>query len=256
MAIAIFDSGAGGLTVLEAAQKILPNENFIYFADTQHVPYGEKSSQKVKQYIQEAVDFLAQKNPQALVLACNTATSLMLEELRQKKYPFPILGMEPALKLAIDQLDKNLKNRILITGTSITVKGQRLKGLIDRFVRQAKFKTIALPQLVTMVEKNDFNEKRILDYLNSIIPKENFQAVVLGCTHFSFFSKYFKKILGHQCLVLDGNLGTANHLKNVLETKNKSLNLKKNKIDFYFSGKINPAKEKLYRKLLAKLSSH
>src|SRR5947208_158274 len=99
--IAIFDSGIGGLTVLHQALKKLPTENFIYYADSKHVPYGEKSKEEVLEYVLDAAAFLVNKKIKALVLACNTATSIAAKELRNG-YDFPVIGMEPAVKPAVE----------------------------------------------------------------------------------------------------------------------------------------------------------
>src|SRR5437764_129738 len=99
--IGIFDSGIGGLTVLQKAIQALPAENFIYYADTVHVPYGSKSKEEVRKYILEAASFLDAVGIKALVLACNTATSITVNELRTQ-YAFPVIGMEPAVKPAVE----------------------------------------------------------------------------------------------------------------------------------------------------------
>ena len=102
MRIAIFDSGIGGITVLAEALKQLPQEDYVYYADTLHVPYGEKTKQQVRNYIFKAVDFLAGTGIKALVVACNTATSIAVNDLRQR-HSFPVIGMEPAVKPAVQR---------------------------------------------------------------------------------------------------------------------------------------------------------
>lgn len=91
MRIGFFDSGIGGLTVLHQALKLLPQEDYLFYADTDHVPYGEKTKDEVREYILQAVDFMASQHIKALVVACNTATSIVIEELRQR-YDFPVSG--------------------------------------------------------------------------------------------------------------------------------------------------------------------
>ena len=99
--IGVFDSGIGGLTVLKKIIEILPNEKYIYYADTDNVPYGTKPKDEVKKYINQAVEFLISKNVKAIVVACNTATSIAVKELREK-YTIPIIGIEPAAKPAVE----------------------------------------------------------------------------------------------------------------------------------------------------------
>ncbi|TWH29418.1 glutamate racemase [Bacillus subtilis J22] len=108
MKIGFFDSGIGGMTVLYEAIKVLPYEDYIFYADTLNVPYGEKSKGKVKEYIFNAAEFLASQNIKALVIACNTATSIAIEDLR-RNFDFPIIGIEPAVKPAINKCTEEKK---------------------------------------------------------------------------------------------------------------------------------------------------
>lgn len=114
MQIAFFDSGIGGLTVLHQARRKMPQENFLYYADTDHVPYGRKTKVEIRRYVQEAVDFIAQQDVKALVVACNTATSVAIQACGAR-YSFPIFGMEPAVKPAVN--DTSCTKRILVTAT-------------------------------------------------------------------------------------------------------------------------------------------
>jgi glutamate racemase len=256
MKIAIFDSGAGGLSVLNTFLKLNCQANFIYFADTDKVPYGEKSPSLVAQYIIDNVSFLAKKNIDALVIACNTATSLAIDELRnQNKFKFPIFGMEPAVKLAIDSLKNKNSVNILITASAITANSRQLKQLQKRFNKQANFETCVLGELVRFVENNQLNEEKIYNYLNKKFgQKRDFDAVVLGCTHFSFFKKTFEKFFGPKTLIVDGNLGTVQNVIQKLKIKEKIKNQNEdNKIKFYFSKKNNSQLQKKYQDLLKKL---
>ncbi|MBR3623744.1 MAG: aspartate/glutamate racemase family protein, partial [Selenomonadaceae bacterium] len=125
--VAFFDSGIGGLSVLEeASQKI--DARFIFYADRDNVPYGEKPKEDILKYVDEAVEFLFKSGADAVVLACNTATSVAAKTLRQK-YDFPIIGMEPAAKRALD-IDGT--KRVLVTATPVTVAGEKMKELIGR----------------------------------------------------------------------------------------------------------------------------
>lgn len=259
MTIAIFDSGAGGLTVLKTFLNSGCANNFIYFADYKHLPYGEKPAAEVSQYVLDSVDFLAKQKIDALVIACNTATSLAIRELRnQKRFNFPIFGMEPAVKLAVDALAKEKNKRkteILIAATQITAMSRQLAKLKDRFSQQANFSTVVLGELVGFVENNSFDHKKIDAYLRKNIDQnKNFEAIVLGCTHFSFFKENFKNLFPNSH-ILDGNLGTVKHVmkKLNLNASASPTNSRKAKIDFYFSQKQNSNLEEKYQSLLAKL---
>ncbi|MFA6814218.1 MAG: glutamate racemase [Candidatus Pacebacteria bacterium] len=260
MTIAIFDSGAGGLTVLNTFLKLNCPANFIYFADHQHLPYGEKRAEVVSQYVLDSVEFLAKKKIDALIVACNTATSLAIKELRNKtKFNFPIFGMEPAVKLAVDQLKNqgiDKKAQILITASNITANSQQLAHLKQRFSEKANFSTIVLGKLVKFVENDCFDQEIINSYLKrKIKSKKKFDAIVLGCTHFSFFKENFINLFP-KSLILDGNSGTALHAIKQLKLecpKNQQMKGKKAKISFYFSKKRNIQLEKQYQDLLKKL---
>lgn len=194
------------------------------------------------------------------MIACNTATSLAIEELRnQTIFNFPIFGMEPAVKLAVDQLhnkNKQKKAKILITATHITVHSQQLTDLKKRFSDQANFTTLVLGDLVKFVENNCFDQKIVDNYLkNKIDQKKQYDAIVLGCTHFSFFRKNFQRLFP-ESLICDGNLGTSLNVVKQLNLKcgkNEISKNKKPKIYFYFSQRIDSRLAKKYQDLLKKI---
>ena len=126
--IGIFDSGIGGLTVLKKIIQVLPNEKYIYYADIDNVPYGTKPKEDVKKYIKDAIDFFISKNVKAIVIACNTATSIAVKELRNK-YTIPIIGIEPAAKPAVENRGSK---KVLIMATPTTIKEEKLKYLLNR----------------------------------------------------------------------------------------------------------------------------
>ncbi len=126
MRIGIFDSGIGGLTMLAEAVKEFLESDYIYFADTGNVPCGTKSREEVESLVLKAADFLNNKGTDALVIACNTATSVGVEELR-RRYSFPVIGMEPVVKIALEK-DKNKK--VLVMAAALTLKEDKFKKLV------------------------------------------------------------------------------------------------------------------------------
>lgn len=221
MKIGIFDSGIGGLSLLLCAGKLLPRAEFLYFADTDNVPYGEKSREDIIRFSDTAVDFLYGKGSDAVVVACNTATSAAIIDLR-KKYEsgdgaIPIVGMEPAVKRAIDLCSGG---RILTAATPLTVKGAKLKNLLDRFDTGKRTDAIPLPGLVRLAEAGDFNgaEEYIRGEIDSRgIDISRYSALVLGCTHFNYFKDSFRNILPDGARIVDGTLGTVSQLLRRLE---------------------------------------
>lgn len=238
MSIGIFDSGVGGITVLKEALKLLPFEDYIYYADTLHVPYGTKSKEEIKEYIFEAAEFLAQQGIKILVVACNTATSIAVRELRLK-YDFPVVGMEPAVKPAVEKNGKSNK-RVLVTATPLTLKEEKFQNLISKLDNEHIVDVLPLPGLVEFAEKLEFSEQVIIPYLNKELSTFNmneYGTVVLGCTHFPLFKSILKKILPLHVDVIDGNIGTVKHMKSILEGKCLlSSSDKAGKVTFHSSG--------------------
>lgn len=235
MKIGIFDSGLGGLCVLHQAKKMLHGADFIYYADEEHVPYGEKTPKQVKEFVKEIFDFMIGKEVDAIVIACNTATSIVSMEFRNN-FPVPIIGMEPAVKKAVDMYG-NENKRILVAATPITIHGKKLHDLVEHVDIHHDVDLIPLPGLVRFAEKGQFEGIKIEDYLRKELNKydiDSYGTIVLGCTHFNYFKSDFKKIFGEDIHFVDGNEGTINQLIRVLP---KDISLEGiGDIQYYFSG--------------------
>ncbi|MBP2650181.1 MAG: Glutamate racemase [Firmicutes bacterium] len=256
MKIGFFDSGIGGITVLYHALRLLPKENYVYYADTLHVPYGEKSKNDVKKYVFEAVEFISQQNIKALVIACNTATSVVAKELRDK-YSFPIIGIEPAVKPAIIK-EQERGTRVLVLATNLTLKEDKFNKLVTRLDNEHIVDGLALPGLVGFAEKFEFNENVVLPYLKSQLTSyklDQYGTVVLGCTHFPFYKDMLKKLLPKTVDIIDGGIGTAENLKRILEKTNQ-VNDGIGEIEYYISGTKVKNEQTLnqYAKLFERLS--
>ena len=234
MKIVFFDSGVGGLTVLKEAIKLLPNEKYIYYADSDNAPYGTKTKEEVLRLTIDAVNSLVWDEIKALVVACNTATSIAIDSLRQK-FDFPIVGMEPAVKLAVDQ---NKTKKILVLATPLTLKEKKFSSLVKRLDSEEIVDILPLQKLVEFAERYIFNDERVHNYLEdnfSDIDLDNYSSIVLGCTHFSFFKKQISAITNDRFEIIDGNLGTVNRLVALLGENIR----KQNEFSFeaYISGK-------------------
>lgn len=245
MYIGFFDSGIGGITVLYEALNLLPNVDYLYYADTQHVPYGIKEKNLVKKYIHEAADFIIRQGVDALVIACNTATSIAINDLR-KEYAIPIIGMEPAVKPAVEICGDR---RVIVLATPLTLKEDKFEDLVSKVDSDHIVDSLPLPELVTFAEKFQFNDREIVIYLEDKLSKYNldhYGTLVLGCTHFVYYKKLLKSIIPGHIDIIDGNLGTIRHLMNLLninnkrEDQNSKYKIEKiinKKINFYISGK-------------------
>ena len=247
--IAFFDSGIGGLTVLKECRKILPDEDYIYFADTENVPYGIKPENMVKAFIIDAVEFLAKQDIKMVVVACNTATSVAISDLRAK-YSFPVVGMEPAIKPA---LEKNSDRKVLVLATSLTLELEKLKRLLLIYDKNHKVDKLSLDGLVKLAENLEFDTDGVSRYLKekfSGLKIKDYGTVVLGCTHFLYFKDLIKSYFEEGTFIIDGNEGTARNVKRIL--RERSL-LNKNggsKITFFASKREDKRLSELWSKLL------
>ncbi len=226
--IGVFDSGLGGLSVLSTLKQVMPNEKYIYYGDSLNAPYGTKSTEQVIEYSDNIVNWFLQRNVKALVIACNSATSAAANHLRAK-YDIPIIGMEPAIKPAIKNLDTK---KIAVMATELTLREKKFENLIENIAldsdKMADIIRVPCPALVELVEhgilSGDVIENEIKkSFANSGISDLNFNeidAIVLGCTHFSFLKESIINLLKKEVSIFDGNMGTALHLKRILEQNN------------------------------------
>ena len=243
--IGVFDSGVGGLSVLKYAVSALPKENFIYFGDSANAPYGEKSDSQVLELSINAVDFLSSQGIKALVVACNTATSVAVDFLRQK-YAFPIISMEPAIKPALEKTD----GKVLLLATNVTLSSKRVDSLINKYDSARRVIKVPCPHLAKKIEETVFGNCDIDGYLSEILrPYADIgaTAAVLGCTHYPFVKDRIECILG-KISVFDGIDGTIEHLKHVL-TENGLENFSGGNVKIESSRKDKDTLE-LYNKLL------
>lgn len=220
MRIAFFDSGIGGLTVLNEAMRKLPNEEFLYFADTLHVPYGTKTKEEVSTFVKKSVEMiLNEEDIKALVIACNTATSIAVNELRTM-YDFPIIGMEPAVKPAVE-MNRTTGKRVLVFATPLTLKQTKYNDLISRIDDQSIVDSLPLPELVGYCENLNFEKEYMIDYFKSklsLFNIEQYGTIVLGCTHYPFYKDILKNILPEHVQIVDGSVGTVKRLIQLLDT--------------------------------------
>lgn len=217
MKIGIFDSGMGGLSLLHKALKYLPGEDYIYYADIANVPYGSKTPEQIKKFSSDAVEFMLKSDCKAAVVACNTATSVAIEHLRER-FDLPILGIEPAVKPAVTHEGHK---RVLVMATPVTVREAKLHTLISRLDAKDDVDLMAMPNLVGFAESEEFGadaEAYIKAQLGDT-DLTQYSGLVLGCTHFNNFKDIFAKIFPKETALIDGSRATIRHLDDTLNTK-------------------------------------
>ncbi len=213
--IGVFDSGLGGLSVARTIRQLLPNESIVYFGDSKHAPYGTKSIERVVARSEEIVETLLSVPVKAIVIACNTATSAAAEQLRNKYPDVVIIGMEPAIKPALQQSH----SKICVLATEMTLREVKFNALIAQLKATDRIVKCPAPQLVEYVESTRPDEVQLRAILDELLADicGKVDAVVLGCTHYLFVKAQIQDYLGPHIKIYDGNLGTALHLKNRLE---------------------------------------
>ena len=205
--IAVFDSGVGGISVLRELVRVMPQEKFLYFGDSANAPYGERSTQQVRQLTLAAAEMLMARGVKALVVACNTATSAAITTLREKYPDTIIIGIEPALKLAADRFPGG---HIGVMATPVTLREEKFNQQLERFPG-VTVSTIPVPALVELVEAGHRDDPQVEQLLRPALEPYagKLDAVVLGCTHYPFAAGTIGKILGKDTAILDGGAGTA-----------------------------------------------
>ncbi len=212
--IGVYDSGVGGISFLPLAQNLLPAERFVYFGDLANAPYGERSQEFILQRARAVTAFFKKRGVKAMVIACNTATSAAAAALRAENPDLPILGMEPAVHLAV----KNGEKKIVALATDVTTRGEKLRRLLAADSALAEIKILPCPGLVQLIENELINKKTdvICDYLRNkleaVLSSDKDDALVLGCTHYIFLRGLLKQMFPGLRLY-DGNLGTAQNLR-------------------------------------------
>lgn len=241
--IGVFDSGIGGISVLAEIIRTLPYEKYVYFADTLNSPYGIKPENVVRSLSIKAAESLTIVGIKSLVVACNTATSAAIKEIR-KMCAFPVIGMEPAIKPAVES---GLKGKILVMATPLTLKSEKFNELACHYKHLAGIVPLPCAGLVEIIEQGHTRGREIEEYLShlfSTVSIDTISTIVLGCTHYVLIKKEIAKIAGCGINLIDGNCGTAKHLRAVLQ-KEQLLNTAivdkppipiKAQVQFYISG--------------------
>ncbi len=212
--IGVFDSGVGGLTVLKTLKQRWPGEDFIYLADTARLPYGSKSPQTIRSYVQQNIQHL-QKHPlKAIIVACNSASTAILDNPLEANVPI-FNVVEPGARKAV-QISKS--RRIGVLGTRATVQSQAYSRAIARLNLEAEVFQIACPLFVPLVEEGWIDDPVtnliVYRYLSALLPK-NIDTLVLGCTHYPALKNSIQKVVGNGIELIDSSPGLIEDLRHL-----------------------------------------
>lgn len=215
MKIGVFDSGKGGLSVLDELRNLLPHEDFLYYGDSLNNPYGEKSDDELLSITSGIVDYLVEQDCRVIVIACNTATTRCMKKLRVKYPNIIFVGTVPAIKVACDH---NFKNT-LVMATPATIESERTSELIrDNKRDDQRIYLVPCFGLAQAIEKeNSVEVKKILKDIFKDYKDKNIDSIVLGCTHYPFAKKEILEEMPSVTL-LDGANGVAREVKRQMET--------------------------------------
>ena len=247
--VGVFDSGVGGISVLRQLAQTMPNEDFVYYGDSENAPYGEKSRDQVVRLSRSIVDRLLDEGAKAIVIACNTATSAAAAELRADYAHVPIIGVEPALKPAT--LAAGMK-RILVMATPITLRLVKYQQLAEKWGSGHEVISAPCPGLAARIEQGNLDQPDIYKLLESLVGPyaDTVDCVVLGCTHYPFIARQIKEVVGDVPL-FDGAQGTAMQLQRKLAERGLiTKSSTPGRIEF-LSSKPGDAEIELYRRFFS-----
>lgn len=231
--IGIMDSGVGGISVLQKARQLLPNENFIYYGDNKNAPYGPKPLEEIRRLCAEAIDRLLAQDVKALVIACNTATSAYAATLRAQ-VSLPVIGMEPAVKPASMARSSG---KVLALATRATLSLDKFSRLMDLYGEGViPLEGAGLVELVEAGKAESEEARATLYAIFEPYLDEQIDGIVLGCTHYPFLRRQIKAIFP-RARIFDGRTGTVKQLERRLrETRTLTRQTYPGTIEFQTSG--------------------
>jgi glutamate racemase len=220
--IGIFDSGIGGLTVTQAIRQALPRERLLYFGDTAHMPYGQRSLEEVRAFSLAITEALIRKDSKLIVVACNTASGAALQDLRAHWPHMPFVGMEPAVKPAAEQTRSGV---VGVMATTATFQTQVYASVVERFGKDVRVLHQACPGLVSAIESGDVDgsatEALLRGWLHPMMA-EGIDTLVLGCTHYPLVRPLIEKIVGPEVRVIDPAPAVARQVARLLEQQSST----------------------------------
>jgi len=208
-AVGLFDSGVGGLTVVREATELLPGKRLVYFGDTAHVPYGDKSADELLSYAEQIIGFLCSQGADYIIFACNTSSAVSLRLMRDR-FPVPMIGLiEPG---AAEAVRRSAAGRIGLVATEATVKAGAYARVVSALNRNCTVFSQAAPRLVPLVESGEVDtpaaERAVREYLEPL-QEQRMDTLILGCTHYPFLRGVIERVLGSEVVLVDPAAATV-----------------------------------------------
>lgn len=220
-AIAVLDSGVGGLTVVKEVMRQLPREKILYFGDTARTPYGPRAAEEVLTFTREIVDYLVQFRPKMVVIACNTATAVALEDIRAR-VNLPIVGViNPGARAAIGRTKTGV---VGVIGTEGTIKSGAYELALKRLSPRVEVVSRACPSFVPLVEDGNFRSSetfRTVSESLSSLRDTAMDCLILGCTHYPFLSDTISEAMGSEVALINSAEETAREISTILHENNQ-----------------------------------
>lgn len=253
--IGVFDSGVGGLSVLQALEYQLPHEQFVYLADSAYAPYGAKTAEKIIERAEICTRFLIeQQHAKLIVVACNTATAIAIHHLRNR-FHIPFVGVEPAIKPAA-KFTRNA--RIGVLATPRTIASERYASLLQRYTSNLHVVSQACPELAARIEKGRLNDPDLRELLTSYLQplqQAEVDTIVLGCTHYPFVQNAIRQLTHPEMPILETGEPVAQQVKRVLQQRSQlAKHLHKPATRYFTSGYVHEVQAVMRGLLGAKMA--
>lgn len=240
LAVGVFDSGVGGLSVLTEIRRELPCENILYLADTKHMPYGSRPLSEVRAFSQSIVEFFLNKGVKLVVVACNTASAASLKYLREIYPLVPFVGMEPAVKPAAAH---SRSGKVGVLATQATFQGELFESVVERFAKDVEVFETPCPGLAEYIEhvpdNTDGLEQLLRQWIDPLL-EQGIDSLVLGCTHYPLVKEAIQRVAGESITIFDPSNAIARRVRQVLGDNGGLAETTENGVtEYYTTGDIN-----------------
>ncbi|BBH19105.1 glutamate racemase [Paenibacillus baekrokdamisoli] len=219
--IAVLDSGVGGLTVVREVMRQLPREKIIYFGDTARTPYGPRPAEEVTRFTREIVDYLIQFRPKMIVIACNTATAVALEDIRSR-VTIPVVGViHPGARAANGRTQSGV---VGVIGTEGTIRSAAYEHALKGLSPNLEVISLACPRFVPLVEQGNFRSAETYEVVQSSLESlkcRQLDTLILGCTHYPFLADTISEVMGNNVTLINSADETAREISTILHDRNR-----------------------------------